>query len=71
MYLSYEQLREKLAAGDKYDLAVIDRAYQLAYDAHGEQKRRSGEPYITSSMLSFKPDKAQKSCAVDQPRIAT
>ncbi|MGN8938446.1 RelA/SpoT family protein [Bittarella sp. HCP28S3_D9] len=47
MYLSYEQLREKLAAGDKYDLAVIDRAYQLAYDAHGEQKRRSGEPYIT------------------------
>ncbi len=47
MYLSYEQLREKLAAGDKYDLAVIDRAYHLAYDAHGEQKRRSGEPYIT------------------------
>lgn len=47
MYLSYEQLREKLATGDKYDLAVIDRAYQLAYDAHGEQKRRSGEPYIT------------------------
>ncbi|MBO1679992.1 RelA/SpoT family protein [Bittarella massiliensis (ex Durand et al. 2017)] len=47
MYLSYEQLREKLAAGDKYDLAVIDRAYALAYEAHGEQKRRSGEPYIT------------------------
>ncbi len=28
------------------DLSIIERAYKLARDAHGNQKRKSGEPYI-------------------------
>ena len=28
------------------DLTIIERAYKLALDAHGNQKRKSGEPYI-------------------------
>jgi GTP pyrophosphokinase len=28
------------------DLAVIRKAYELAYNAHKDQKRKSGEPYI-------------------------
>ena len=28
------------------DLEVIDKAYEFAKEAHGDQKRRSGEPYI-------------------------
>ena len=35
-----------LQTGKSYNLEVIERAYQMAADAHGEQKRRSGEPYI-------------------------
>jgi guanosine-3',5'-bis(diphosphate) 3'-pyrophosphohydrolase len=31
----------------KADVRVVLRAYELAERAHGEQKRRSGEPYIT------------------------
>lgn len=31
----------------KYDTEKIKRAYELAYSAHKEQKRKSGTPYIT------------------------
>jgi len=31
----------------KGDIAIIDRAYQVAARAHSTQKRQSGEPYIT------------------------
>lgn len=31
----------------KYDTEKIKRAYELAYNAHKEQKRKSGTPYIT------------------------
>ncbi|MBO4652814.1 MAG: bifunctional (p)ppGpp synthetase/guanosine-3',5'-bis(diphosphate) 3'-pyrophosphohydrolase [Lachnospiraceae bacterium] len=46
-----EQLYEKLIETiRKYrpttDLTIIERAYKLALDAHGNQKRKSGEPYI-------------------------
>lgn len=28
------------------DLSLVEKAYQLAYNAHKDQKRKSGEPYI-------------------------
>lgn len=31
----------------KYDTEKVKRAYELAYNAHKEQKRKSGTPYIT------------------------
>jgi GTP pyrophosphokinase len=35
------------AAHPKADLRVIQRAYETAEQVHGDQKRRSGDPYIT------------------------
>ncbi|MEQ8153861.1 MAG: bifunctional (p)ppGpp synthetase/guanosine-3',5'-bis(diphosphate) 3'-pyrophosphohydrolase [Clostridiaceae bacterium] len=32
--------------GNNVDTALIDKAYKLAADAHSDQKRESGEPYI-------------------------
>lgn len=46
-YNDYEQLKEDIAACNKnFDLELIDRAYNLALDAHGNQRRISGIPYI-------------------------
>ena len=28
------------------DISLIEKAYELAYNAHKDQKRKSGEPYI-------------------------
>ena len=28
------------------DISMIEKAYQIAYDAHKDQRRKSGEPYI-------------------------
>ena len=44
----YERLVEKIkkyhpSAGD---LKIIEKAYNMAREAHKEQKRKSGEPYI-------------------------
>ena len=43
----YDQLIETIR---KYrpttDLSIVERAYKLARDAHHDQKRKSGEPYI-------------------------
>ncbi len=43
----YEKLAESLEGNfaDK-DLEKINKAYSIAYEAHKNQKRRSGEPYI-------------------------
>jgi GTP pyrophosphokinase len=38
----------------KADLSVIERAFTVAEDAHKEQKRRSGEPYITHPLAVTK-----------------
>ena len=35
------------AAHPKADLRIIQKAYETAEQAHGDQKRRSGDPYIT------------------------
>ena len=35
------------ASGRSFDLEQIEHAYQVAAEAHKEQKRKSGEPYIT------------------------
>ena len=34
------------ASGRSFDLEQIEHAYQVAAEAHKEQKRKSGEPYI-------------------------
>ena len=43
----YEQLIKKIKAyHPSADLSLFEKAYRLAYDAHKDQKRKSGEPYI-------------------------
>ncbi len=34
------------SSGKEYDLALIEKGYRFAEEAHGSQKRSSGEPYI-------------------------
>ena len=47
MPITYEDLKKDMVdSGRPYDFAMIDRAYALAEQAHGGQRRRSGEPYI-------------------------
>ena len=51
-FLTPEQLYEELIRSvKKYhpstDLSMIRKAYEIAVQAHGDQKRMSGEPYIT------------------------
>ena len=44
---SYEELKALLLARDRdFDMEKIDKAYQFALESHGDQKRRSGVPYI-------------------------
>ena len=46
-YRDYHELVELLkASGNSYDMEKIDRAYNYAKDAHGDQRRVSGIPYI-------------------------
>lgn len=43
----YDKLRKKFNnVFSEESIAVIDKAFNLANEAHGEQRRRSGEPYI-------------------------
>ncbi len=49
--LTYEQIYEKLIEKIKSynanaDLSMVEKAYKLAVSAHGEQLRKSGEPYM-------------------------
>ncbi len=49
--LTYEQIFENLIDKIKSyhpspNLEMVHKAYELAVDAHGEQKRKSGEPYM-------------------------
>lgn len=44
---SYEELKALVLASDRdFDMEKIDKAYQFALESHGDQKRRSGVPYI-------------------------
>lgn len=46
-YRDYHELVELLqASGNSYDMEKIERAYNYAKDAHGDQRRVSGIPYI-------------------------
>ncbi len=50
-FTSPEELYEELLSSiRKYhpsdDISMVEKAYRIAYDAHKNQKRRSGEPYI-------------------------
>ncbi len=43
----YDELRKKIVGVFSDDsIAVVDKAFELANSAHGDQKRKSGEPYI-------------------------
>lgn len=42
----FEEFFEKVKNTPQYDYAKIEKAYILARDAHKNQRRRSGEPYI-------------------------
>ncbi|MFV0498203.1 MAG: RelA/SpoT family protein [Candidatus Fimivivens sp.] len=45
--ISIEELKDFiLQTGKSYNLEIIERAYEMSEQAHSEQKRRSGEPYI-------------------------
>lgn len=47
MYVTYEELLTKIKnTGRSYDLKLINKAYNLAKEAHEGQFRDSGEPYI-------------------------
>ena len=46
-YQDYEQLVELMQrSGGSFDMEKIERAYNLALEAHGDQRRVSGVPYI-------------------------
>ena len=42
----FEEFFEKVKKNPQYDFDKIEKAYKLARDAHKNQRRRSGEPYI-------------------------
>ncbi len=43
----YDKLKKRiLEYHPSSDLEMVEKAYKLAYEAHKEQKRKSGEPYI-------------------------
>lgn len=42
----YRQLIERIKKYYSKDISMVERAYETAYDAHKEQFRKSGEPYI-------------------------
>lgn len=42
----FKELREAIDVNKGYDIGKIERAYALANNAHSEQKRATGEPYI-------------------------
>ena len=44
---TYAELEEIIGqSGKEYDQELIRQAFALAAEKHGDQKRRSGEPYI-------------------------
>ena len=51
--LSFETLTEKIKQNNpEADLELIEKAYKLAENAHRNQIRRSGEPYIQHSLAT-------------------
>lgn len=42
----FDEFFEEIKKNPQYNSELIKKAYDLAYDAHKNQRRRSGEPYI-------------------------
>jgi len=59
--LAYRELRRsiKASAMEQSDQDNIKAAYELAVDAHSEQRRKSGEPYV------LHPIEVARICAVE------
>lgn len=47
MLRPYSALRRKLGYLDRHQLTMVHDAYRLAANAHGGQRRQTGEPYIS------------------------
>ena len=48
VHATYDTLNRAIeASGKSYDVALIRRAYEMAKEAHGDQNRASGAPYIS------------------------
>lgn len=47
MYKTYDNLVMSIHdSGRDFDMEIVEQAYLFANEAHGDQKRKSGEPYI-------------------------
>ena len=46
MALTFDALLDKLKQSGGYDISKITKAYEFAAEAHKNQTRISGEPYI-------------------------
>ena len=42
----FDSFFEEIKSSKYYDVDKIEKAYNLAFSAHKNQRRRSGEPYI-------------------------
>jgi len=55
----FKKLRRKLAYLDDQQVDMIHQAYLMAFEAHRNQKRQTGEPYI-SHPVAGKPQFPQR-----------
>ena len=50
----FKEFFEEVKKNPQYDCEKIEKAYNLAHDAHKNQRRRSGEPYIMHPVVVAK-----------------
>ncbi len=45
--MPFSSLRERIEKDSRFDLSKIEKAFAMAQEAHGDQKRHSGAPFIS------------------------